>query len=65
MAFREIRTKVLKINFWRPGDEFTVKESQVRTGVPELPGGPPAKPAYEWVWWKTFPPADKAVPPGS
>ena len=40
--FREIRTKVLKLNFWRPGDEFTVKESQVRTGVPELQGGPPS-----------------------
>jgi len=62
--FREIRTKVLKINFWRPGDEYRVMENQVRTGVPELPGGPPSKPSYEWVWWKTYPPvADKAVPP--
>ena len=60
--FREIRTKVLKLNFWRPGDEFTVKESQVRTGVPELQGGPPSKPSSEWVWWKSFPPAEKAVP---
>jgi len=63
--FREIRTKVLKINFWRPGDEFTVKENQVRSGVPELPGGPPSKPASEWVWWKTYPPAAKAVPPAN
>ncbi|MEI8374119.1 MAG: hypothetical protein WCJ35_14950 [Planctomycetota bacterium] len=63
--FREIRTKVLKINFWRPGDEYRVKETQVRTGVPELPGGPPSKAPYEWVWWKTFPPADKAIPPGN
>lgn len=63
--FRELRTKVLKLNFWRPGDEFTVKETQVRTGVPELKGGPPSKPASEWVWWKTFPPANKPVPPGS
>ncbi len=61
--FREIRTKVLKINFWRPGDEFTVKESQVRSGVPELQGGPPLKPSYEWVWWRTFPPGEKALPP--
>ena len=61
--FREIRTKVLKINFWRPGDEYTVKDSQVRSGVPELPGGPPLKPSYEWVWWKTFPPTEKALPP--
>ena len=63
--FREIHTKVLKINFWRPGDEYRVKETQVRTGVPELPGGPPSKPSYDWVWWKTFPPADKAVPPSN
>jgi len=62
VPFREIRSKVLKLNFWRPGDEFTVRETQVRLGVPELPGGPPSKPASEWVWWKTFPPADKAVP---
>ena len=60
--FREIRTKVLKLNFWRPGDEYTVKESQVRCGVPELAGGPPSKPPYEWIWWKTFPAAQKAVP---
>jgi len=63
--FREIRTKVLKINFWRPGDEYTVKESQVRSGVPELPGGPPLKPSYEWVWWKTFPPTATPVPPAN
>jgi hypothetical protein len=62
ILFREIRSKVLKINFWRPGDEFTVKETQVRPGVPQLPGGPPSKPASEWVWWRTFPPAAKAVP---
>ncbi len=62
---REIRTKVLKLNFWRPGDEFTVKETQVRCGVPELPGGPPLRPSFEWVWWKTFPPSDKPVPPAN
>jgi hypothetical protein len=65
--FREIRTKVLKINFWRPGDEYTVRENQVRPGVPELTGGPPSKPPNEWVWWKTYPPppANKAVPPAN
>jgi hypothetical protein len=62
VIFREIRTKVLKLNFWRPGDEYTVKETQVRPGVPQLQGGPPSKPASEWVWWRTFPPADKPVP---
>jgi len=61
--FREIRSKVLKLNFWRPGDEFTVKETQVRSGVPTLPGGPPSKPASEWVWWRTFPAGEKPVPP--
>ncbi|MGA2502389.1 MAG: hypothetical protein ABSH20_32005, partial [Tepidisphaeraceae bacterium] len=61
--FREIRTKVLRLNFWRPGDEYTVREGQVRTGVPELKGGPASKPWFEWVWWKTFPPAEKLVPP--
>ena len=61
--YREISTKVLKLNFWRPGDEFTVKETQVRVGVPELPDGPPARPACEWVWWRTFPQSEKPVPP--
>jgi hypothetical protein len=62
--FREIRNQVLKLNFWRPGDEFTVNDTQVRTGVPQLPGGPPVKPASEWVWWKTYPAAAQAVPAG-
>jgi hypothetical protein len=56
--FREISSKVLKLNFWRPGDEFNVKETQVRTGVPELPGGPKLRPAFEWVWWRTYPPSE-------
>jgi hypothetical protein len=62
--FREISTKVLRLNFWRPGDEFNVEESQIRTGVPELPGGPKLRPAFEWVWWRTYPASDKAVPAG-
>ncbi len=62
--FREISAKVLKLNFWRPGDEFGVRETQVRTGVPELPGGPKLRPASEWVWWRTFPPAEHSVAPG-
>ena len=60
--FREISTKVLKLNFWRPGDEFDVRETQVRNGVPELPGGPKLRPAFEWVWWRTYPPAEHSVP---
>jgi hypothetical protein len=62
--FREISTKVLKLNFWRAGDEFTVRETQVRTGVPELPGGPKLRPAFEWVWWRTYPPAEHSAPGG-
>ncbi len=62
--FREISTKVLKLNFWRPGDEFQVSESQVRVGVPELPGGPKLRPAFEWVWWRTYPPSEHGVPAG-
>ena len=62
--FREISSKVLKLNFWRPGDEFSVKETQVRTGVPELPGGPKLRPPFEWVWWRTYPPAEHAVSAG-
>ncbi len=53
--FREIFNKELKINFWRPGDEYTVKENQMRLGVPSLKDGPPSQPPYEWVWRKTFP----------
>jgi hypothetical protein len=62
--FREISTKVLKLNFWRPGDEFNVGETQVRTGVPEIPGGPKLRPASEWVWWRSYPPSENAVPGG-
>ncbi len=62
--FREISTKVLKLNFWRPGDEFNVQETQVRTGVPELPGGPKLLPAFQWVWWRSYPPSTRAVPAG-
>jgi hypothetical protein len=65
VAFREISAKVLKLNFWRPGDEFTVRENQVRLGVPALPGGPASRPASEWVWWRAFPPTDKPVPPAN
>ena len=62
--FREISTKVLKLNFWRPGDEFNVNENQVRVGVPELPGGPKLRPASEWVWWRTYPPSVHAATAG-
>jgi hypothetical protein len=46
--YRELYAKVLKLNFWRPGDEYSVKEAQVRCGVP-------GQPDYEWVWRRAFP----------
>ncbi len=40
---RRLLRKTLKLNFWRPGDEFHPKESEIRFGVPgELD--------YEWVY---------------
>jgi hypothetical protein len=56
--YREIFTKVLKLNFWRPGDEYTVKESQIRLGTPSLTPDNPGLPSYEWVWHRAYP-ADK------
>ena len=46
-------SKMLKLNFWRPGDEFAVKENQVRLGVPGQ-GGKPGLPQCEWVWRRAF-----------
>ena len=42
-GYRSMFRKVLKLNFWRPGDEFSQKETQIRYGVP-------GQPEYEWVW---------------
>ncbi len=40
---RRLQRKTLKLNFWRPGDEFDPKEREIRFGVPgELD--------YEWVY---------------
>jgi hypothetical protein len=40
---RTYTEKTLKLNFWRPGDEFDPNENEFRYGVPgELD--------YEWVW---------------
>jgi hypothetical protein len=51
--YRTVFTKMLKLNFWRPGDEFSVKENQIRLGVPG-PNGKPGLPQYEWVWRRAF-----------
>lgn len=40
---RHLQKKTLKLNFWRPGDEFSPKEREIRFGVP---GGVD----YEWVY---------------
>jgi len=40
---RHLLRKTLKLNFWRPGDEFQTKETQIRFGIPgELD--------YEWIY---------------
>ncbi|MGQ9504269.1 MAG: hypothetical protein ACUVQG_05635 [Thermogutta sp.] len=40
---RVFQRKTLKLNFWRPGDEFIVKESQVHFGQPGMVD-------YEWIY---------------
>lgn len=40
---RHLQRKILKLNFWRPGDEFNPKEREIRFGVP---GGVD----YEWIY---------------
>ncbi|HOP76674.1 MAG TPA: hypothetical protein PLD05_04245 [Thermogutta sp.] len=40
---RVFQRKMLKINFWRPGDEFIVKEEYVRMGQPGAVD-------YEWIY---------------
>ena len=40
---RRLSRKTLKLNFWRPGDEFIIHEGQVRFGAPGALD-------YEWVW---------------
>lgn len=48
---RKIGVKTLKLNFWRPGDEYNETENFVRTGIPPLlERGLPAQPEYEWVY---------------
>ncbi|MFZ5832499.1 MAG: hypothetical protein ACOY3P_20625 [Planctomycetota bacterium] len=42
-AGRRFATKTLRLNFWRPGDEYFEHEGEVRLGVP---GGVD----YEWVY---------------
>jgi hypothetical protein len=52
-SYRTMFEKMLKLNFWRPGDEYSVKENQVRLGIPAQ-GGKPGLPQCEWVWRRAF-----------
>ena len=40
---RQLRMKTLKINFWRPGDEYFEHEREIRYGIP-------GEVDYEWVY---------------
>jgi hypothetical protein len=42
-AGRKLLRKTLKLNFWRPGDEYFESESEIRFGVP-------GRVDYEWVY---------------
>jgi len=42
-TYRKTFLKTLKLNFWRPGDEFYPEESEIRRGYP-------GKPDYEWLY---------------
>lgn len=48
---RRLWVKTLKLNFWRPTDEYNQPENFCRTGIPPLlERGLPAQPEYEWVY---------------
>ncbi|MEA1951380.1 MAG: hypothetical protein U9N87_08345 [Planctomycetota bacterium] len=40
---RRLSRKTLKLNFWRPGDEFYEREDEIRRGIP-------SEVDYEWVY---------------
>ena len=40
---RRLARKTLKLNFWRPGDEFYEREDEIRRGIP-------GEVDYEWVY---------------
>ena len=50
---RQFTRKTLQLNFWRPGDEFSEHESEIRYGVPNGKAylyGVPEGVAYRWVY---------------
>jgi hypothetical protein len=42
-TYQKVFLKTLRLNFWRPGDEFYPEESEIRRGYP-------GQPDYEWVY---------------
>lgn len=40
---RRLSRKILKLNFWRPGDEYLEKEDEIRFGMP-------GEVDYEWIY---------------
>jgi hypothetical protein len=42
-AGRRLLRKTLKLNYWRPGEEPALQET-------EIPLGQPGEPDYEWIW---------------
>lgn len=40
---RRLARKILKLNFWRPGDEYLEKEDEIRFGIP-------GEVDYEWLY---------------
>lgn len=51
-AGRRLVQKTLKINFWRPGDEYYEHEGEIRYGAPDHYVAPaaPERVFYEWVY---------------
>jgi len=48
---RRLSVKTLKLNFWRPTDEYHEADNFCRTGIPPLlERGLPAQPDFEWVY---------------
>jgi len=63
--YRWIWHKILKINFWRPGDVFLQHEREIRYGVPADVAGTSGKtrePDYEWVYLPSVRPVGSASP---
>jgi len=47
---RKLYVKTLKLNFWRPGDEYFEHEREIRYGVPDFDAENPEHVYYEWLY---------------